>query len=285
MEEVIIDCDNTFGLGGKDIDDGLTLLYLIGAQLELAGITLTYGNAGITEVAQATKQFLTHLNVETPVYLGAHNSRNRLSPASQFLAERVANHPQKITIIATGALTNLLGAAHYNPDFFKQVKKIIIMGGILKPLVINGQRVKELNFSCDPEATQAVLVSEAPLVIMNGHLTAQAYFPRDLIKGLMGNRTQNQWLSQVMHSWCDWNLKHLGMDGFCNWDMTTAIYLEKPELFSNESVWLSPQQNLTTGIMRLSSANHGKLVTMPERLDAASFNERMLTTIGQVLQK
>ncbi len=39
----------------------------------------------------------------------------------------------------------------------------------------------------------------APLVIMTGHLTAQAYFPRVLIESLVsGDIPQCQWLRQVM---------------------------------------------------------------------------------------
>lgn len=289
MERVIFDCDNTFGLPEKDIDDGLTILYLLGSSaVNLMGLTLTYGNAELAEVVKGTQTFISTFDVALPVYLGAKNGQNRRSDASRFLAEEVAKYPQEITIIATGALTNLLGAVEYYPDFFQKVKRIILMGGILAPLVVNGHGVKELNFSCDPEATAAVLLSAAPLVIMTGHLTAQAYFPRPLIESLVsGDIPQNQWLRQVMDQWCDWNLEHLGMDGFCNWDMTTAIYLEKPELFSDESVWLSSQQDTTTGLMRLTSdPKLGKQVTMPERLlDVQGFNALVITTIQHVLKK
>ena len=42
---VILDCDNTLGVPGCDVDDGLTLLYLLGCpEVELLGITCSYGN-------------------------------------------------------------------------------------------------------------------------------------------------------------------------------------------------------------------------------------------------
>ena len=44
-ERVIFDCDNTMGQPYREVDDGLTLLYLLGrSDVELLGITTTFGN-------------------------------------------------------------------------------------------------------------------------------------------------------------------------------------------------------------------------------------------------
>lgn len=43
MKKVIFVCDNTMGLYGKDVDDGLALLYLLGRDdIKLIGITTTF---------------------------------------------------------------------------------------------------------------------------------------------------------------------------------------------------------------------------------------------------
>ncbi len=124
MERVIFDCDNTFGLPEKDIDDGLTILCVLGSlTVNLLGQTLTYGNAELAEVGKGRQTFMSSFDVMLPVYLGAKSGQNRRSDASRFLAEEVAKYPQELTIIATGALTNLLGAVEYCPDFFKRSKE------------------------------------------------------------------------------------------------------------------------------------------------------------------
>ena len=54
--KVIIDCDNTFGVPGRPIDDGQTILYLLGRDdIEIVGITTTHGNSTIDDVYPATQ--------------------------------------------------------------------------------------------------------------------------------------------------------------------------------------------------------------------------------------
>ena len=43
---LILDCDNTMGVPGRDVDDGLALLYLLGSpQVELLAVTCSFGNS------------------------------------------------------------------------------------------------------------------------------------------------------------------------------------------------------------------------------------------------
>ena len=63
-----------------------------------------------------------------------------------------------------------------DPDFFSNVSDIIVMGGITEPLLINGEKVDELNFSCDPEATYEVMKSAAPTTVITGNLCLSALF-------------------------------------------------------------------------------------------------------------
>jgi inosine-uridine nucleoside N-ribohydrolase len=47
---VIYDCDNTIGIAGRDVDDALALLYLLGrVEVELLGVTITFGNDSTDE--------------------------------------------------------------------------------------------------------------------------------------------------------------------------------------------------------------------------------------------
>ena len=43
---VVVDCDNTLGIPGCDVDDGTALIYLLGCpEVEIIGITTSYGNS------------------------------------------------------------------------------------------------------------------------------------------------------------------------------------------------------------------------------------------------
>lgn len=289
MKKVIFDCDNTLGISNCDVDDGLTLLFLLGRkEFELLGVTLTYGNSSLEKVVEATATLQKKLGVDFPYYLGTENQITRESAASRFLAKSVADFPGEITIIATGALTNILGAVTYNPLFFKQVKSIVLMGGTIEPLKVNGKVVTELNFSCDPHASKEVLLSEASIVVMNGHMTAQALFPPKMIDQMIPLESKGSvWLSDSLRSWCQFTKASFGMTGFCNWDMATAMYLIQPDIFSEDIYYLSKKQNLSKGQLNVTNDKQDdslKTIIMPKQLlDLSAFNQCMSTTIRAYL--
>ena len=52
------------GLPNKDVDDGLALMYLIGnSNIDLLGVTTTFGNSHIEDVFQATTKLFNDLNI------------------------------------------------------------------------------------------------------------------------------------------------------------------------------------------------------------------------------
>jgi inosine-uridine nucleoside N-ribohydrolase len=172
MIDLIYDCDITMGLPGRDVDDGLALLYLLGSpQIRILGITTTFGNSTIEEVHPCLLSVLNDLgHSDIPAYRGAprpeessdHGSGPRNSEAARFLAETIRQNPGTVRILATGSTTNLLGAYRLNPGFFQDVKEIVFMGGIIEPLMINGREMKELNFASDPEAALYALYAGRP---------------------------------------------------------------------------------------------------------------------------
>lgn len=280
MRKVILDCDNTFGLPDHDVDDGLTLFYILGAPtLDLLGVTLTYGNSSLAEVTKMTNELQTRLALPFQAY-----STNQ----AKFLVEQVNQAPNQVTILATGALTNLYEAQKIDPLFFQKVEAIVLMGGTVEPLVVNQRAVKELNFSCDPVASEAVLLSQAKLTIMNGHMTAAAFFSKNELVELLQAaepvlpRASFDWLATTLAEWIEWNQKVFRFFGFCNWDMTTAVYLERPDFFSEEAYYLSAvQDQLFKGQLQLTARSE-YYVKMPKKLLALSeFNqlaiERMVT--------
>lgn len=284
MRKVIFDCDNTFGMIDRDVDDGLTLFYLLGSPvIDLLGVTLTYGNGSLEEVSKMTKEIKQRLGLSLDHYSTAQ---------AEYLVEQVNRYPNKVTILATGALTNLAEAQKIDPDFFGKVQEIILMGGTLEPLVVNHRPVTELNFSCDAEAAKAVLLSQAKLTIMNGHMTSEAFFSsselNQFLKSAENTVSQESlaWISSTLKRWIAWNEKVFNFNGFCNWDMTTAVYLERPELFSDEHYYLSEEQsNLSQGRMTVTD-DSPYLVKMPKKLLAVNeFNQLVINRMIMGLQR
>src|SRR5699024_4635885 len=83
MISLIYDCDNTMGVPGRDVDDGLTLLYLLGCpEVELLGVTCAFGNDTQEVVYRTTSGLLRAWGrADIPVLRGAEGPGNRASPA------------------------------------------------------------------------------------------------------------------------------------------------------------------------------------------------------------
>ncbi len=180
---IIYDCDNTMGLPRKEIDDGLALLYLLDRlDIELLGVTTTFGNGAIGEVYPQTVQLLRDLGTsDMLVYEGEGEQGQAPTKAARFLAETAAESPGEITLLATGPVGNLRAAAELDPDFFHNLKQVVCTGGYLHPLRIGWRDLPELNLSADAEAAHSVLYAECPVTLMNAHVCLQAPFDwRDL---------------------------------------------------------------------------------------------------------
>ncbi len=229
-ERIIFDCDNTLGLPLKEVDDGLTLLNLLGdPQIQLLGITTTFGNGQIEQ----TQKLKNRLNLELPVLRGeAAPGQNSETAAARFLVEAVNNSPQQITLLATGPLGNLHSASILDPDFYAKLKKIVLMGGYLEPVRLGYRNLAELNFSANPEATLSVLRAPCPFTVFSAQACLDAPFR---LKDICKADYWPAWLKAVLIQWLAAFGLYCGVSVFYLWDLLPAIYLTHPEIFDLRS--------------------------------------------------
>jgi len=263
--KLIYDCDNTMGLRFREVDDGLTILYLLGrADIELVGVTTTFGNGTIDEVCTQTRELLdARAGGRVPMLRGAGAAGEHDTEAAAFLAETVAAAPGEIIVLATGPLGNLAGAAARSPGFLGQVRQIACMGGVLRPLRIGWRTVAELNFSCDPEAAAAVLRAPCPVTLMNAHVCLQAPFGwRELWRASCWDRGTRR----VVRNWLFAFGLACGVPVFYLWDLLPAVYLSHPELFEEAPVTLRASvDDLRSGTL-VPKPDGAARVNMPPRL-------------------
>jgi purine nucleosidase len=269
---VIFDCDNTMGLPLKEIDDGLTLLYLLGQpDVELLGVTTTFGNGTIGEVYPQTRRLLQGIGRDDiAVFRGEgkrvqHGEKRRsFSGAARFLAETADAYPGEITLLATGPLGNLYAASELDPTFFDNLKQIVCMGGYLHPLRIGWRDLPELNLSADPEAAFAVLNANCPVTLMNAHICLQASFGwSDLRRIRFGGRD----LRRTVRYWLLTFGVYCGISVFYLWDLLPAIYISYPDLFDADPVWVrSTVKDLETGTLVLAQEGEGAYINMPTQI-------------------
>lgn len=255
MKQIVFDCDNTFGVADCDVDDGLALIYLLGDECaNVHGITTTYGNSTIDTVYQNTKRMLETLGrTEITVKRGGAAAGDYKSEAGEYLAEMARKYPGELSILATGSLTNLKSAYYEEPRFFEYVKEIVLMGGITKPLIFEKKQMDELNFSCDPEATYLVLTKGRNVSVITGNNCLKVLFTRAEYKKELANSDNPMacYIREETNYWFGYNEDGYGIEGFYNWDVTAAVYLMHPELFSDRKERFDfSTEDLKTGFLR-----------------------------------
>lgn len=285
MRKIIHDCDCTFGIQGCDVDDGLALIYLLGdPEAELLGVTTTFGNNQIDRVYPATQKLLKEIGYgEIPVYKGAAHAGDLDTEAAGYLAEMAEKYAGELELLVTGSVTNLHGAYLRNPDFFRQVKKIVLMGGITKPLIFEKKQMNELNFSCDPAATFTVLTSETEVAAITGNNCLKVLFTREEYRREFAEDTDGviDYIKKNTDYWFDDNMNDYGIPGFYNWDVVAAVYLMHPELFTPHQMdFALSKEDLQTGFLRecVENVKVNASLDIPEIGEEGAFRRNIYNT-------
>ena len=183
---VIIDTDI-----GDDVDDAFALgLALQSPELKILGITTAWGNTPLRArlvgrlLAETGRQdILVAVGIEKypanakPSFSQARYAergpQQNLPGAVDFLLEQIKKHPGEITLIAIGPETNLGAAIEREPETFRKLKRVVLMGGSVyrgydgfayPTGPIHPQ--PEWNILCDIPAAQKVFTSGVPLFVM-----------------------------------------------------------------------------------------------------------------------
>ncbi len=200
--KIILDCD-------PGHDDAVALLLAWGSpEIELLGVTTVMGNqtiekvtrnalsvarvAGITGVpfARGAARPLVR-EIETAESIHGESGLDgpvlpepRISlderHAAQFIVDTVMAHePGTVTLVPTGALTNIALAARLEPRIVPRVREVVLMGGGAH--VGNWSATSEFNIVIDPEAA-SIVFNEPWLVTMIGlDVTHEALATPDVV--------------------------------------------------------------------------------------------------------
>ena len=276
MKKIIFDCDNTIGVENCDVDDGLTLLYLLGCKdVEILGITNCFGNNETETVYANTLSFLKEIGrSDIKVYKGGLTAEDYENEATDFIVDTL-NKEDEVHILATGSLTNIAGALVKDEAAFNKVKSVTLMGGITSPLVVGGLTIDELNFSVDYKSTYKVLTSGVPISIATGNNCLKVIFEVEKFKeNLLSFGTETgKYIVDKTNYWFERNEKKYGIKAFCNWDVTAGSYLVKPENFTdNRAYYTLSEEDLKTGFLREGEKKDSNAVlNLPQITNEAGF--------------
>ena len=248
MQKLIIDTD-------PGIDDALALLLALAAkdELDVTAITTVNGNVGVDQVTENVFRILDVAGrSDIPVYKGNGKPLMRENDnceefhgddglgnlgfkevpgtvkeesAVDFLIRKVREEKGEITLVPIGPLTNIAQAVQKDPEFARNVKEVVIMGGAEHGG--NMSPCAEFNFWTDPEAAKIVFQAGFERVTMVG-LDATSYvFLSPTLRELLYliNTPVSRFIHKITRVYADghWEIeKKLGCE-LC--DVLTIAYL------------------------------------------------------------
>ena len=176
-------------------DDAVALLMALEwHDVEVLGISVVSGNMSVKQGSINARYTVELCKKDVPVYVGADaplvkkrehadwfhgpdgmGNMNYPAPKLQetnedfieVLNNHINQHPDEITLVTLGPLTNVANFIKKYPDSFLKLKNIVIMGGASNT-VGNVTPAAEYNIWCDPEAADIVFKSKHQDIAMVG---------------------------------------------------------------------------------------------------------------------
>jgi inosine-uridine nucleoside N-ribohydrolase len=182
-EKVIIDTDI-----GDDIDDAFAIaLALRSPELQILGVTTTFGDTQTR--ARLADRLLTEAGrTDIPVAAGAptqaksiltqrkYAEDTRFAQKSypstvDFILGQIRRNPGEITLVAIGPLVNVGGLIEKDPDTFRKLKRVVMMGGSVNrgygdPYSPPTPPEPEWNIINDIPAAQKLFAAGVPIYMM-----------------------------------------------------------------------------------------------------------------------
>ena len=157
-------------------------------------------------------------------------TRPRSGDAVTFLVETIERHPDEVTLVALGPLTNVALALQRRPDLASRIQSLVFMGGNAR-VPGNVTPAAEFNFWFDPEAAAAVLAAPIPRVVMFGlDITNHAPLHRTLFDRIVAVDTP---LTRLMRHDMGPRFDTDPAATAYVWDCITAAWLIEPSIVTS----------------------------------------------------
>jgi purine nucleosidase len=242
---VIIDTD-------PGIDDCLALLLaLCSPELDVRGISISYGNTTVENAFRNAVEILRNVKRRVPIGIGARRPLKRalyvaadthgdsglgyadLPPAGVILDyvkpldRLLAAQPEPVTLVTLGPVTSLARVLHTDRALVQEkVARHVAMIGSIEALG-TATRYAEFNAWCDPEALAAVLAAEFPTEMIGLDVTRKLVLRAGEVERLAGSAP---WLHDALRFYVEFHRKQEGLDGAVVNDVLAIAYLLQPEV-------------------------------------------------------
>ena len=257
-KKIILDCD-------PGHDDAIALLLAYGnPDIDLLAVTTVAGNqtlakvthnalaiaemakmSGIPFAAGSIRPLVRDIEVAPDIHGESGLDGPELPTPSIELDERhavsliidiIMSHPPKtVTLVPTGALTNIALAARLEPRIVERVKEVVLMGGGYH--VGNWSPVAEFNIKIDPDAAHIVFNEKWPLTMVGLDLTHQALATPDVVAKIADIDTDcSQFVIELLDFFGKMYKQAQGFDAPPVHDPCAVAYVIDPSVMTTQKV-------------------------------------------------
>jgi inosine-uridine nucleoside N-ribohydrolase len=302
---ILLDCD-------PGHDDAIALLLALASpELDLLGVTTTYGNQTLEKTTSNALRVLELVGrddvpvaagsdrpLTRPLVVAAHVHGEsgldgpslpdaRGAPASDdavtFIAERLESESAPVTIVATGPLTNV---ARYLAKYGSGgIDRIVLMGGAIAEG--NFTPAAEFNVWCDPEAAAAVFASGLDVTMMGLDVTHQALLGPAVEARLRDAGRIGAFVADLNVFFTRYHHETYGWDGAPIHDAVAVAHVIRPNLVEtrHRNVQVELESELCRGrtvvdVWRRTDYEPNAQVGV--RLDANAFFDLLVERIGSL---
>ena len=252
--KIVVDCD-------MGTDDAVALsMLLFDSRVDVLAVTATEGVVPAEQSNNNLQAILTELDPDRyprmglaaacenapPVntsYLyggdGLGNSGLEVSrlqnshSAEKLIIDSVRAHPDEVSIVCLGPLTNLARAFRRDPALPAMVDRVVMTGGSFDG-VGNIQPMSEFNFYFDPISAREIIKSRTTKTLIPLDVTRQVTFGLEILDNLSEDTRVGYFLRQILSFAFRTYRQQLGQENINLNDAIGALGVIEPDLFAYE---------------------------------------------------
>ena len=200
--------------------------------------------------------------------------------AVEAMRDTLMASDEKLTLVATGAFTNVAHLFRMYPETKAKIDRLVVMGGSLSGG--NMSSVAEFNIYTDPHAAKIVFEAGLPIVMVGLDVTMKALLSHENIQKLGTLNEAGATLQALLGNYADDEIEGKPMH-----DVNTLFYLAHPEYFELTDYWVDvvtegPAMGGTIADILRTSHDGQTNVSVATDIDVAAFNEWFMAEIARI---
>ncbi len=302
--KIIIDCD-------MGTDDAVALCMLLFApSVEVLAITATEGVVTADQSNNNLQAILAELDparyprlgmaspcenappVNTSYLYGGDGLGNRgmevsrlqnSSDSEKLIIDCVRAHPDEVSVVCLGPLTNLAKAFRRDPALPTMVDRVVMTGGSFDGIG-NIQPMAEFNFYFDPQSAREVFRSRTTKTLVPLDITRQVTFGLEILDKLREDTNVGFFFRQILSFAFRSYRQQLGQENINLNDAVGALGVLNPDIFAFEEFHgdVECKGELTRGVTvfdRRSAADNRPNMEVARKIDTQRARELVLKSI------